>query len=56
MFSRRLQKSKIKELQKEMRESSYADRAHPDARKKFQRTEEEYNKAKKEVFTDERKI
>ena len=48
MFSRRIQKSKIKDLEKSLREARDPYAA--------QRVEEELKKVKKDVFTDERKI
>ena len=48
MFSRRIQKSKIKDLEKNLRMAKDPRQA--------QRFEEELKKVKKDVFTDERKI
>ena len=53
-FSRKLQKSKIKDLQKELT-AQFRDRENADE-KKISRMQEELQKAKKDVFTDERKI
>jgi hypothetical protein len=50
-FSRRLQKSKIKDLERDAR----LLRDQND-RSKLKKIEEELEKAKKDVFTDERKI
>lgn len=52
-FSRRLQKSKIKDLQKNISESWKTRDQDKDS---FNRLQEELQKAKKDIFTDERKI
>lgn len=51
LYSRRLQKSKIKDLERELR----LDQNRNDS-KKMERLQEELKKAKSDVFTDERKI
>lgn len=50
MYSRRLQKSKIKDLEKNLRDSNRGDKIGKD------RLMDELKKAKQDVFTDERKI
>lgn len=51
LYSRRLQKSKIKDLEREMRSDG-----NKEDRKKMERLQEELKKARTDVFTDERKI
>lgn len=51
LYSRRLQKSKIKDLEREMRSDQ-----NKEDRKKMERLQEELKKARTDVFTDERKI
>ena len=54
LFSRRLQKSKIKDLERDLR---VAQQSHkPGDHKNMDKLRESLFKAKKDVFTDERKI
>ena len=52
LFSRRLQKSKIKDLERDLR---VAQASQGDS-KNTEKLKEQLYKAKKDVFTDERKI
>lgn len=56
MFSRRLQKSKIKDLEKQIRLVQLKAKSNPSVNKQLETLQEEYKSTKKQVFTDERKI
>lgn len=56
MFSRRLQKSKIKDLERQIRLYQLQARSNPSVNKQLESLQDEYKSTKKQVFTDERKI
>lgn len=60
LFSRRLQKSKIKDLDRQIRLQKIVAKSQPDSKsdavKKLTKMQDEFKMVKKEVFTDERKI